>query len=358
MERKVKKRRGGRGSQRKGHRRGLAAVVVVAVVVVVLLIGVGACVLLPFMTGTTTTYIYVSPEDTTLAAVTAQVDTVAPLPARQGLRLLAAVTGYGHHPRQGRYAAAPGESTLTVFRRMRNGTQAPVRLTIPSVRTKQRLAAYLGRCLMTDSASLCRVMTDSVVCRQYGCDTLTVISLFLPDTYEVFWDISPDKLLERMAAESAHFWQGEREDKARELGLTPTEVVILAGIVEEETNNSSEKPTVAGMYYNRLLAGMPLQADPTVKYALGDFSLRRIRRGMLTVDSPYNTYINTGLPPGPIRIATKESIDAVLNMERHDYIYMCAKEDFSGTHNFAVTYAEHLANARRYAAALDRRGIR
>lgn len=160
-----------------------------------------------------------------------------------------------------------------------------------------------------------------------------------------------------MKSESDKFWNAGRKAKAGKLGLTPAEVVTLASIVDQETANDAEKPLVAGMYLNRLRTGMKLQADPTVKFALGNFSLRRILHEHLTVDSPYNTYRNAGLPPGPIAIPQVSSVEAVLDAAQHDYLYMCAKEDFSGTHNFAATYSEHLANAARYAAALNRRGI-
>ena len=161
-----------------------------------------------------------------------------------------------------------------------------------------------------------------------------------------------------MTFEHDAFWSEERLGKAQAAGLTPDEVATLASIVDEETANDAEKPMVAGMYINRLRTGMPLQADPTIKFALHDFSLRRIYHGHLETDSPYNTYRNTGLPPGPIRIPSISGIDAVLDYVRHDYLYMCAKEDFSGTHNFARTYREHLANAAKYTKALNQRGIR
>ena len=184
------------------------------------------------------------------------------------------------------------------------------------------------------------------------------MALFIPDTYEVYWNISIDKLMEKMVKGNQHFWNQQRTQKAKAMGLSPVEVATLASILDEETANNAEKPMIAGMYYNRLKAGMPLQADPTVKFALKDFALRRIYNKLLQTDSPYNTYKNTGLPPGPIKIASIAGIDAVLNHVRHDYLYMCAKEDFSGTHNFAKTYQEHLNNAGRYTKALNQRGIK
>jgi UPF0755 protein len=161
-----------------------------------------------------------------------------------------------------------------------------------------------------------------------------------------------------MKKESDTFWTEQRLSKAEKTGMTPQEVITLASIIDEETANNGEKPMIAGMYLNRLKSGMPLQADPTVKFALRQFGLKRIYNNLLNTDSPYNTYRNVGLPPGPIRVASVAGIDAVLNYVKHEYMYMCAKEDFSGTHNFARTYSEHLQNARKYSNALNERGIR
>lgn len=181
--------------------------------------------------------------------------------------------------------------------------------------------------------------------------------LFIPETYQVYWDMSVEDFFKRMRKEHQRFWNQKRLDQAKAIGMTPEEVCTLASIVEEETNNNPEKPMVAGLYINRLHAGMPLQADPTVKFALQDFGLRRITNDHLTIDSPYNTYRNPGLPPGPIRIPSPVGLDAVLNHAKHNYIYMCAKEDFSGTHNFASNYADHMKNARKYWKALNERKI-
>jgi UPF0755 protein len=230
-------------------------------------------------------------------------------------------------------------------------------LTIGNQRTKEKLAGYLGKQLMIDSAEIAKQLLDSAFCAQLGYKEETVICLFIPDTYQIYWDISLDKFFKRMQKEHSRFWNSERLAKAKSIGFTPEEVVTIASIVEEETNNNAEKPMVAGLYINRLHASMPLQADPTIKFALQDFGLRRIMNNHLNINSPYNTYRNIGLPPGPIRIPSVKGIDSVLNYTRHDYIYMCAKEDFSGTHNFAANYAEHMANARKYWQALNQRNI-
>jgi UPF0755 protein len=210
---------------------------------------------------------------------------------------------------------------------------------------------------MLDSASLAKMLTDTAFCSSIGYTEETLPALFIPNTYEVYWDISLEEFIERLQKENALFWNNERLNKANTLGMSKEEVVTLASIVDSETANNGEKPRVAGLYINRLKKGMLLQSDPTVIFATKDFTIRRVLNHHLQTESPYNTYKYKGLPPGPIRIPSIAGIDAVLNYEKHNYIYMCAKEDFSGTHNFASTYSAHLANARRYTKALTARGI-
>lgn len=257
----------------------------------------------------------------------------------------------------GRYAIRPGENVYHVFSRFYRGYQEPMNLTIGSVRTLDKLARSVGKQLMIDSAEIAAVMNDSLFRQRLGYEKETIACLFIPETYQVYWDMSVDDFFQRMQKEHERFWNNERLARATAIGMTPEEVCTLASIVEEETNNNEEKPLVAGLYINRLQKDMPLQADPTIKFALQDFALRRITNENLKVNSPYNTYTNTGLPPGPIRIPTKKGIDSVLNYTKHNYIYMCAKEDFSGTHNFASNYADHMANARKYWKALNERKI-
>jgi UPF0755 protein len=283
---------------------------------------------------------------------------VATEKALDGLNRLASWYDYDSNVRTGRYAIEPGKKALDVFRQLRNGQQTPVMLTVPEVRTMDRMAGRLARKLMLDSTEIAYALTNQDYCLQMGYDTTTIACLFVPNTYEVYWNTSLDALMKRMEREHNAYWSQERINLAQSQGLTPNEVVTLASIIDEETANSQEKPTIAGMYLNRLHRGMLLQADPTVKYALRDFTLRRILNRHLTVDSPYNTYLYPGLPPGPIRVPSVEAVEAVLHPAVHDYLYMCAKEDFSGTHNFARTLAEHNQNARRYQQALNQRGIR
>ena len=302
-----------------------------------------------------TVYLYIDADDTP-DSVQVKIKNTARPGISSGFPLLSALSGYT--VKSGCYAVEPEDNMFSVFRRLKQGRQTPVRLTIPNVRTMDRLAGTLGKKLMMDSAVVAQHFADSAFCRQYGYDTATMACLFIPNTYEVYWNTSLEDFMKRMQKENATFWNKERLRRAEAAGLTPNEVVTLASIVDEETANNAEKPMVAGMYINRLRTSMPLQADPTVKFALHDFSLRRIYHNHLNVESPYNTYRNTGLPPGPIRIPSIAGIDAVLNHAKHDYLYMCAKEDFSGTHNFARTYREHLANAAKYSKALNRRGIK
>ena len=304
-----------------------------------------------------TRYVYVDDDDT-IDSVLTKLRPIATDHGLTGFGTLIRHSDYAKAPRTGRYAIEPGEKTWKVMRKMKNGQQQAVMLTIPEARTMQKLAAALGSKLMLDSAQIAAALTDQVYCQQQGYDTCTIAALFVPNTYEVYWNTTLDHFMERMAKEHKAFWTPERLQKCEVAGLSPDEVCTLASIIDEETANNGEKPMIAGMYLNRLHKDMPLQADPTVKFALKNFALKRIYHDMLFFDSPYNTYRNTGLPPGPIKIASIKGIDAVLNYVQHDYLYMCAKEDFSGTHNFAVSYAEHLRNAARYAKALNERGIK
>ena len=260
--------------------------------------------------------------------------------------------------RTGRYRVEEGMHSLELYRRLRNGQQEPLQLRVPSVRTLDRLAAILGHELMLDSATIADAFADSSFCQHYGHTLATLPALFIPNTYEVYWNTSLASLMRRLKQENDRYWNEERRRLAQQMGLSPVEVATLASIVDEETANNGEKPMIAGLYLNRLRKGMLLQADPTVKFAQGDWTLRRIYFNHLGIDNPYNTYKYKGLPPGPIRVASMEGLEAVLHHAEHNYLYMCAKEDFSGTHNFAATYAEHLRNARRYAKALNERNIR
>ena len=302
-------------------------------------------------------YVYIDDNDN-LDSVSVKLAPIANEQALFSFRLISRHIGYDKHIRTGRYAILPGEGVISVLRKLKNGHQDPIRLTIPESKTTDRLAGTLSRKLMMDSLSLSILLKDSSFCTAQGYDTATIVCLFVPDTYEVYWNTSIENLMARLKKEHEKFWDKNRLEKAAAIGLSPNEVCTLASIIDEETSNNPEKPMIARMYLNRLKKGMPLQADPTVKFALKDFALKRIYHNMLNTDSPYNTYRYAGLPPGPIKVASIAGIDAVLNAPPHNYFYMCAKEDFSGTHNFASTYMEHLRNAARYSKALNERGIK
>lgn len=302
-------------------------------------------------------YVYIDDNDD-LDSVAAKLKPIAKEQALLSFMLLSRHSGYCKNIRTGKYAILPDEGVIAVLRKLKNGHQEPVRLTIPESRTTDKLAGALSRKLMMDSLALSILFKDPTLCAKMGYDTATIVCLFVPNTYEVYWNTSIENLLNRMKKEHDKFWDKSRMAKATALGLNPNEVCTLASIIDEETSNNPEKPMIARMYLNRLKKGMPLQADPTVKFALKDFALKRIYHNMLNTDSPYNTYKNTGLPPGPIKVASVAGIDAVLNAPSHNYLYMCAKEDFSGTHNFASSYSEHLRNAAKYSKALNERGIK
>jgi UPF0755 protein len=251
--------------------------------------------------------------------------------------------------RPGRFEIQPGWSNRRLIQHLRAGEQAPVRLVLNVERLPEDVAALAGQVLEADSAAFAAAFADPELLEDLGYTPQTLIALFIPNTYELFWTTTPRAFLERMAKENRAFWaKNNRRQKAEVLGLSPVEVYTLASIVERETNADSERPAIAGVYLNRLRAGMPLQADPTCVFATRDFEARRVTLYHTTFDSPYNTYIYKGLPPGPISMASISSIDAVLNADQHDYLFFCARPDNSGTHVFAATYAAHLVNARRF----------
>ncbi len=306
---------------------------------------------------TETAYIYIDTDDN-IDSVRYKIIQKASPSNLAAFNMITSAYKLNENLKTGRYAITPNASLLDIIRSIRNHHQSPIMLVIPSVRTVEDLAGRISDKLMIDSTVIASALKDENVCKSLGYTTVTVPAMFIPNTYEVWWDMSVDDFLSRMKKENNAFWNTERTKKAEEMGMKKEEISTLASIVDEETANNGEKSRIAGLYLNRLKIDMPLQSDPTVKYALGDFALRRILNIHLNVESPYNTYRVKGLPPGPIRIPSIAGIDAVLNYEHHNYLYMCAKEDFSGTHNFAVTYDQHLSNARRYTAALNARGIR
>lgn len=267
------------------------------------------------------------------------------------------VLGYQEAVKSGLYTIPAKTSNLNLVRLLRSGNQTPIKLTFNNVRTKEDLAEKITKNLEISPDAFMDLITDSVYIRKFGFKEETVMGMFIPNTYEIWWNTSAEKVFDRMYKEYGNYWTEARLAKAQNLGLTPIEVSTLASIVQAETQKSDERPKVAGVYLNRLRINMPLQADPTLVFAVGDFNLKRVLNVHKEIDSPYNTYKNTGLPPGPINLPEISSLEAVLNYEEHDYLYFCAKEDFSGYHAFAKNYNEHINNARRYQAALNRSKI-
>ncbi len=303
-----------------------------------------------------TVYIYIEPS-TKYDEIVDQIKKQVNLPSEKFFKIISEKMKYPETIKTGRYAIRDGMTMPEIIRMLRSGNQSAVKLTFNNMRTNENLAGRISNQLMLDSVELLNVLKDETKLEVLGFDTNTIAAMFIPNTYEVYWDTSIDNLMNRMKKEYTSFWNESRKDKAKEIGLSPIEVSILASIVEEEATYSDEYSIVAGLYLNRLKRGQRLEADPTIKFALNDFSLRRILYKHLEVESPYNTYRNEGLPPGPIRIPSIKGIDATLSPQDHKYLFMCAKEDLSGRHNFATTHAEHLRNAARYQRALNERKI-
>lgn len=265
--------------------------------------------------------------------------------------------GYPTRVKAGKYKVTRGMSNFDIVKMLRSGHQVPVTLTITKLRTKKDLLHKIASNLEADSATFLALINDNVYLRQFGLDTNTVMCAIMPNTYQFYWNTSAENTFKKLEKGREDFWNNERREKARRLELSIDQVTILASIIEEESNKNDEKPLISSVYLNRFRKGMRLQADPTVKFALQDFALRRIREAHLLFESPYNTYRHEGLPPGPICTPSVKTLDAVLNTPDTDYLYFCAKSDFSGYHAFAATYAEHMKNARLYQAALNARGI-
>lgn len=265
---------------------------------------------------------------------------------------------YPSNVKAGRYKLTPGMSNRRLIGNLRGGYQEAVKFRFANIRLKESFAALLGNSFEADSTKFNDILSNEAVAEQYGFTKDNFFSMFIPNTYDIYWNTSPDKIVARFNDEYNKFWTDERKQKAEAINLTPIEVSTLASIVKGEALHVDEMPKIAGLYLNRLRKGMLLQADPTVIFANNDFTIRRVLNRHLTIDNPYNTYRYRGLPPGPIMMPSIASIDAVLNPADHDYIYMCAKEDFSGYHAFAITVTEHQVNARKFQKALDERNIK
>ena len=266
------------------------------------------------------------------------------------------LVGYNDNIRAGRFELEGEMGNLAAVLHLKNGARSTVQITFSNVRLKEQLSSIFCSPLAADNQLFDSLLQSVEFTKSLGFNPTTIASMFIPETYFFDWPTPPKKIFNRMKYEYDSFWKREeREAKLKALGMTKMEVSVLASIVQAETLKADEKPRVAGVYINRLRKKMPLQADPTVIFALQDFSIRRVTKQHLKYKSDYNTYLKRGLPPGPINIPKPSSIDAVLNYEKHRYIYFCAKDDFSGYHNFAVSYKKHQANARRYRRALTAR---
>jgi UPF0755 protein len=261
---------------------------------------------------------------------------------------------YPAHVKPGRYLLLKGMTNSQIVDLLRSGRQTEVDLVFKTTRYFDRLAGILSKQIEADSLSLLNAFRDTAVMRSYGFTPDQWRGMFIPNTYSFFWNTNAEQFLQRMSQEFKAFWNPQRDSLLKQTGLDKFQLISLAAIVQEETFKTEDMPIVAGVYMNRLKKGIRLQADPTVIFALGDYTIRRVLHNHLIVDSPYNTYRYAGLPPGPIRIPSIQAIDACLNYQKHDYLYFCAKEDFSGYSVFARTYAEHLVNARKYQRALGK----
>ncbi len=277
---------------------------------------------------------------------------------RASFERLAELKNYKTKVKPGRYRIKNNMSNNELINMLRVGNQEPVSITFNTIRTKQELVSKVCRNIEADSIQMLDLLNSENFMDKYGLTPDNALALFVPNTYEVYWNTSADEFLDRMEKEHKKFWTEARISKAKSIGLNPVKVAVLASIVQAEQNRfNDEKAVIAGLYINRLNKGMALQSDPTLIYAKGDFTICRVLNEDKEIDSPYNTYLHTGLPPGPICLPEISSLEAVLNYDKNKYIFMCAKEDFSGRHNFAKTGDEHAENARKYREALNARKI-
>ncbi len=263
-----------------------------------------------------------------------------------------------NHIHPGKYKIENGMGNYSIVAMFRSGKQQPVKLVINKLRTKQDLIRKISKQLEADSNELKKFFSNNEFLKKYEIDSNQIQCLIIPDTYEFKWNTDAKKTIEKLAKASVSFWNEERVAKAKKLNMSKVQIITMASIVEEETNKKEDKYKIASTYLNRIKLEMPLQADPTCKFAVGDFTIKRVLKIHTQAKSPYNTYQIKGLPPGPICTPSKETIDAVLNAPQTDYIYFCAREDLKGYSNFAKNYQEHLANAKKYQEALNKRGIK
>lgn len=304
------------------------------------------------------TYLYI-PTNGSIVNVIDSLEVQHLLKSKKTFLLTAKIRKYDIHVKAGRYRIDSAESNWHLINKLRSGKQIPVQVLVPSVRTIDELCERVAPKLEFSEDQLLIVLHNQKFIKKLGFDKYTIPALFLPNTYEFFWNISAKEFVYKMDKEYKKFWTPKRLKKAKQENLTPIEVSTLASIVQaEQLQHRDERPRIAGLYLNRLRKGIPLQSDPTVIFAIGDFSIKRVLNYMLKENSPYNTYLYVGLPPGPILIAEPWSIDAVLNAEKNNYLYMCARDDLSGYHYFSTNLTQHLIYAKKYYSLLNKLNIR
>ena len=310
-----------------------------------------------FTKETTEKYIYI-PTSSNFSQVATILSENGLLINKNSFEWLAKQKDYDINIKAGRYKIDRALNNNELINLLRSGKQSPINVTFHNLRTKEELAGKIANQIEADSVSILEYIRDVTFQQKLGLTDDNVACIFLPNTYEFYWNTSAEEFVNRMLKEYSVFWNSSRKEKADKIKLNYYEIAILASIVEKEQNiKLDERSKIAGLYLNRIQKGMQLESDPTLIFALGDFSIKRVLNKDKKVDSPYNTYMNAGLPPGPICIPSINAIDAVLNASSHNFIFMCAKEDFSGYHNFAKTYAKHLINARKYQKALNKHKI-
>lgn len=301
-------------------------------------------------------YLYI-PTGSTFEDVIEIIEKEGLLLDRETFEWTAEMLDYNINIQAGRYEIRKDMSNSELITLLKSGKQSPVRLTFNNIRLKQDFAGLVGQSLEPDSSDIMDLLNDPLFLDTFGFNPENVYTMFIPNTYEIFWNTDAESFFNRMYQEYKRFWTEERLMKAKKAKLSPVEVSIVASIVDQETMQDTEMDIIAGVYLNRLHTGKRLEADPTVVFASGDFSIKRVQGEMLNKDSPYNTYKYKGLPPGPISMASIAAIDAVLNYKKHNYYYFCAREDFSGFHNFSETYDQHKIYAKRFRDALNARNI-
>ncbi|MBS1503320.1 MAG: endolytic transglycosylase MltG [Bacteroidetes bacterium] len=265
---------------------------------------------------------------------------------------------YVNRVKPGRYRLKDGMTNRRLINMLASGTQEPVTLSFHNLRLKEDFAGFVSKKIEPDSASIIHLLDSTDFLSKYGFTPDNVYVVFIPNTYQLYWNTTPEKFFKRMYANYEKYWTPERKQQAAAINLTPIQVSVLASLVDAEALHDDEMPTIAGLYLNRLKKGMKLESDPTVIFALKDFTIHRVLRRYLSYNSPYNTYLNKGLPPGPVMMPSVNALNSVLNYQKNDYLYMCAKADFSGYHAFATNQADHMVNARKYQKALDERNIK